>query len=236
MCVCVCVLLCVLLRVCLCLVSQPDADSDDENLSVCQYNYSLFPLVPCSFVVVGMVATAVVQHLFFSHLTFFSPSFSLFLSFHKQRQSMMARDGPQGDFATMAKQTSMGNVMGDGNRAHDREDYKEKKANAEGKQCAFCGLRYALKSIETFGIIGSSPKRKRKENGRSSGKSGSQESKVYIKQSTKESMKEDGFTSMVPNFGYTFTERMMLDGNKIFFFFFFFSLSFVVFCFVFDSS
>ena len=94
---------------------------------------------------------------------------------------MMARDGPQGDFMDMAKQASMGTFFSDegsGGAAERREDNREKRANAEGKACAFCGLRYVLRSTSKYGNLGSSPKKKAQGNSKqniSSGKNTSNE-------------------------------------------------------------
>ena len=138
----------------------------------------------------------------------------------------MARDGPQGDFMHMAKQASMGIMYTEGEgggAAERRADQKEKRANAEGKMCAFCGLRFMLKNTTKYGDIGSSPKRKQQKPSTFSSKDriktdssqrGDDNKGKDGKDVGKPTEEEEDFTALVPNFGYTFTERMMLDVIK----------------------
>ncbi len=133
----------------------------------------------------------------------------------------MARAGPQGDFMVMAKQSSMINVLGKQARKQlqggtNKTSNKERRTMAEGKQCAFCGLRFIAKDVQAFTEIGGSPhRRKRPQLDAATGRAtpAPRGSGTARTSATEGSAAESPgmFARTVPNFGYTFTERMMLD-------------------------
>ena len=127
-------------------------------------------------------------------------------------QQMLARDGPQGDFMAMAKAASVTHLSGKGEgRRESAEERRANKKNEEGKQCAFCGLKFVVQNTTKFS---SSPTKRTKNNRGGGGHSGGKDGKDGDGGGGGKDEDDDGFNTLVPNFGYTFTERMMLDVIK----------------------